>query len=357
MDAPPPPPPPPPASDKSNASPSEKFLYGGAGVATGTIAAGKNAYDVQKTATLAKRAGLEERARIAAQRSAGVVPPAAPSVPTTAPATTPPLGSTIMRQTPPAAGGLTPPMGPADAGRMPKGQTGVIPYNTAKALGLTDIEAAQALTNTKQEGGAWDLSNKRGEAMTKLRDMGITNYAENPMYGGILTEQQTVGRGPRESYTMRAPVAPSPDLPQGQTGGLSQLPPRQPVPITPPPPTTGMRAKAGLDWITGKFANMMQPVATAAGTVGKVVLPPLGGLSAGLDVADIAHEYRKPVDQRDLVKMGLKGAGVLGGVMSMFPVTAPIGIPLSLGTAAAQTYREDPEYFKEKMKEYTGYSP
>jgi hypothetical protein len=55
--------------------------------------------------------------------------------------------------------------------------------------------------------------------------------------------------------------------------------------------------------------------------------------------------------------MGLKGAGVLGGVMSMFPVTAPIGIPLSLGTAAAQTYREDPEYFKEKMKEYTGYSP
>jgi hypothetical protein len=357
VDAPPPPPPPPPASDKSNASPSEKFLYGGAGAATGTIAAGKNAYDVQKTATLAKRAGLEERARIAAQRSAGVVPPAAPSVPTTVPATTPPLGSTIMRQTPPATGGLTPPMGPADAGRMPKGQTGVIPYNTAKALGLTDIEAAQALTNTKQEGGAWDLSNKRGEAMSKLRGMGITNYAENPMYGGILTEQQGVGGGPRESFTMKASVAPSPDLPQGQAGGLSQLPPRQIVPTTPPPPTTGMRAKAGLDWITGKFANMMQPVVGAAGTVGKVVLPPLGGLSAGLDVADIAHEYRKPVDQRDLVKMGLKGAGVLGGVMSMFPVTAPVGIPLSIGTAAAQTYREDPEYFKEKMKEYTGYSP
>jgi hypothetical protein len=356
-DAPPPPPPDPNQVDKSNASPSEKFLYGGAGAATGTVAAGKSAYDVQKTATLAKRAGLEERARIAAQRSAGVVPPAAPSVPTTAPATTPPLGSTIMRQTPPAAGGLTTPMGPADAGRMPKGQTGVIPYNTAKALGLTDIEAAQALTNTKQEGGAWDLSNKRSEAMNKLRGMGITNYVENPMYSGILTEQPSVGGGPRESFTMRAPVAPSPDLPQGQTGGLSQLPPRQPVPTTPPPPTTGMRARAGLDWITGKFANMMQPVATAAGTVGKVVLPPLGGLSAGLDVADIAHEYRKPVDQRDLVKMGLKGAGVLGGVMSMFPVTAPIGIPLSLGTAAAQTYREDPEYFKEKMKEYTGYSP
>lgn len=354
-DAPPPPPPPPPASDKSSAGAGEKFLFGGAGATVGTVAAGKNAYDTQKTSTLAKRAGLEERARIAAQRSAGVVPPAAPSVP--APATTPPLGSTIMRPTPPAAGGLTPPMGTADAGRMAAGQTGNMVYNYGKSAKLTDIEAAKALDMTKGEGGVHDLSTQRREALNKLKAMGMGHFAENPMYGGLMTEQPSVGGGPRESFTMRAPVAPNPDLPMGQTGGLSQLPPKQPVPTTPPPPTTGMRAKAGLDWITGKFANMMQPVATAAGTVGKVVLPPLGGLSAGLDVADIAHEYRKPVDQRDLVKMGLKGAGVLGGVMSMFPVTAPVGIPLSIGTAAAQTYREDPEYFKEKMKEYTGYSP
>jgi hypothetical protein len=118
-----------------------------------------------------------------------------------------------------------------------------------------------------------------------------------------------------------------------------------------------MKTKAGLDWITGKFANMMRPIASAAGTVGKVVLPPVAGIAAGLDVADIAHEYDKPVDQRDLVKMGLKGAGVLGGALSMFPATAPVGIPISLGATAAQAYREDPEYFNQKMKEYTGYSP
>jgi hypothetical protein len=102
---------------------------------------------------------------------------------------------------------------------------------------------------------------------------------------------------------------------------------------------------------------MMRPVTTAVGTVGKYALPPLAGLSAGLDIADIAHEYDKKPDQRDLIKMGLKGASALGGGLSMFPPTAAIGIPLSLGATAAQAYRDDPEYFKQKMKEYTGYSP
>ena len=96
--------------------------------------------------------------------------------------------------------------------------------------------------------------------------------------------------------------------------------------------------------------QMMRPVA-------KYVWPPLGGLSAGLDIADIAHEYDKPTDQRDLTKMYLKGAGVLGGGLSMFPATAPFGIPLSIGATAAQAYREDPKYFNQKIKEYTGYSP
>jgi hypothetical protein len=348
-DAPPPSQPDPTQIDKSSAEAGEKFLYGGAGAAFGTAAAGKGAYDTQKTANLVKRAGLEERARIAAQRSAGVVPPAAPSVPT--PATTPPLGSTIMRPTPPAVGGLTPPMGTADAGRMAAGQTGNMVYNYGKSAKLTDIEAAQALDMTKGEGGVHDLSTQRREALNKLKGMGMGNFAENPMYGGIMTEQPSVGRGPRESFTMRAPVAPSPDLPQGQQGGLSQLPPRQAIPTAPPPPpppSTGMRARAGLDWITGKLADMMKPVASVTS---KYVLPPLGGLSAGLDVADIAHEYRKPVDQRDLIKMGLKGTGALGGVLSMFPASAPVGVPLSIGSTAAQAYRENPEWLRKKMED------
>ena len=353
-----PPPSPPPAADTSSADPAERFLFGGAGAAVGALATGKSAYDTQRTSTLANRAGAEERARILAQRSMGVPPPAgAPPRVQGAP------GQVVMRQPgAPAAGGLPTPVGPADAGRMAKGQTGVIPYNTAKALGLTDIEAAQALSNTKQEGGAWDLAEKRREAMKRVQGMGGNNYVENPRYGGLLTPDQGVGRGPRASYVYQG----ASELPPGQiagpaapppAGSLVQLPKPQPIPTTPPPPGMGARVMSGLDTVTNMFKGMMRPVVSAVGTVGKYALPPAAGLSAGLDIADIAHEYDKPADQRDLTKMALKGVSALGGGLSMFPPAALVGIPLSLGATAAQAYREDPEYFKQKMKEYTGYSP
>jgi hypothetical protein len=35
--------------------------------------------------------------------------------------------------------------------------------------------------------------------------------------------------------------------------------------------------------------------------------------------------------------------------MSLFPATAPVGVPLSLGATALQSYREDPEWFNQKM--------
>jgi hypothetical protein len=97
---------------------------------------------------------------------------------------------------------------------------------------------------------------------------------------------------------------------------------------------------SGLDWITGKFANMMQPAAGAMKTVGKYALPPLAGLSAGLDAAEMFHEYEKPEDQRDYAKMALKGASIVGGGLSMFPPAAVVGVPLSLGASAIQAYRE-----------------
>jgi hypothetical protein len=120
----------------------------------------------------------------------------------------------------------------------------------------------------------------------------------------------------------------------------------------------GARVMSGLDTVTNIFKGMMRPVVSAVGTVGKYALPPVAGLSAGLDLADIVHEYDKPADQRDLTKMGLKAASLFGGGLSMVsPPAALVGIPLSLGATAAQAYREDPEYFKQKIKEYTGYSP
>jgi flagellar protein FlgJ len=353
--APPPPAPAPLQSDKSGAKPGERFLGSAIGTGLGTLATGLQGFGDQRTAVAVKRAGLEEAARIAAQRAAATpaIPPGSPGV----------QGQGVMRQpNAPAGGGLQPPMGPADAGRMAKGQTGVIPYNTAKALGLTDIEAGQALSNTKQEGGAWDLAEKRREAMRNVQRMGGNNYVENPRFGGLLTPDQGVGGGPRASYVYQGPS----ELPPGQLAGpaapppagtLVQLPKALPVPTTPPPPSMGAKVMSGLETVTDLFKGMLRPVASAVGTVGKYALPPLAGLSAGLDAAELANEYGKKENQRDYTKMALKGASIVGGGLSMFPPTAAVGVPLSLGATAAQAYRDDPEYYKQKMKEYTGYSP
>jgi hypothetical protein len=92
------------------------------------------------------------------------------------------------------------------------------------------------------------------------------------------------------------------------------------------------------------FKNMMQPINTAVKTVGRYALPPIAGLSAGLDVAEMGHEYDKPEAQRDYTKMGLKAASAIGSGLSMFPPTASVGIPLSLGATAIQAARENPNF-------------
>lgn len=103
---------------------------------------------------------------------------------------------------------------------------------------------------------------------------------------------------------------------------------------------------SGLEWITEKFAKMAEPVVRPIATVAKYAAGPLGGLSAGVDVANIAHEYDKPEDQRDMTKVKLNAVSGLGGVMSMFPATAPYGIPLSLGASGIQAIRENPDLLK-----------
>jgi hypothetical protein len=154
---------------------------------------------------------------------------------------------------------------------------------------------------------------------------------------GILyprSDAPTVGLGPRG--------------PEGQIGYTRPPPPA--------PPSLGARAMtragAGLDYVTDIFKSMMRPVAGAASTVGKYALPPLAGLSAGLDAAEMFHEYEKPEDQRDYAKMALKGASLVGGAISMYPPAAVVGIPLSLGASAIQGYRDDPEYYNQKLREY-----
>jgi len=244
-----------PASDKSGASSGERFLTGAIGTGIGTLAAGAQAYGSQNTAAAVKRAGLEEAARIAAQRSAGVIPT--------------------------ATGGLS--------------------------EGLTSGEKWAAKTGYgKGAGTVQDVSSRFQRAMGQ----GKISGRMDKLWGPAL-------EGENPQLTQRL-------IDRAKAAEAAKIPPKV----------------SGLDWITGKFADMAKPVTGVARTVGKYALPPLAGLSAGLDAAEMFHEYDKPEDQRDYAKMALKGASIVGGGLSMFPPAAVVGIPLSLGASAIQAYRE-----------------
>jgi hypothetical protein len=266
-------------------------------------------------------------------------PPSAPTggLPTGGAPTPPqmPAGAPMGSSMGTPAGGLPTtqggaPMGPADAGRMAQGQTGVIPYNTAKALGLTDIEAAQALTNTKQEGGAWDLAEKRREALNKVKSMGGNNFVENPRFGGIMTQAPSVGRGPRESFVMRPEIPASPDMPTGQPSQLAPLPKAPIVSTVPPVPS-------GLDQAKNIFMGMMRQGAKYLPVVG----PPLAGLSIARDVADIESQYERRPIERDYTDIALSGAGALATGASLYPPAFPVAAPLSIGIPTFRNIRRN----------------
>jgi hypothetical protein len=348
------PPPKPPAPDTSGASRAEQFLFGGIGAGTGAVVSAGQGISNARTGIAATRAGAEETARIAAQRTAGVpaVPGAAPSALSAAPAApAAPAGA------PGASARLPIPSGGPDAGRMAPGQTGTMPYNYGKAAGLTDIEAGRALDMTKQEGGVHDLSSQRREGLNKVKQLFPgESYVENPRFGGIMTPEPSVGAGPR-AYTppsIQAQAAQSsgalpikgPSVPQI---GAAKPPP---IPTVPPMP----KGPSGLDAVTNMFKGMMRPlkpVVNAARIAGRYGFPPLAGIAAGLEAADVAHEFDKQPEQRDYTKMGLQGATAVGGVMSMFPPTMPLGIPLATGAGLTQAYREDPEMIKRMIERLT----
>lgn len=126
------------------------------------------------------------------------------------------------------------PSGGPDAGRLARGQTGTMPYNYGKAAGLTDIEAGRALDMTKQTGGVHDLATQRREGLQKVQQLFPSdNFVENPRFGGLMTPDQGAGAGPRQSFVMQPPEAGAPG--QSPQGGLRELPPRMPIPNTPPP--------------------------------------------------------------------------------------------------------------------------
>lgn len=346
---------PPPSTevDSSGADPGSRFLLGGAGAALGTGAVGLGAIMDSRETAAVRRAGLEESARLRAQRADREAQAA--------------RDAQFAREAQARAAATRPPgAGPLSI-QPTSDQTTRILQGTTGDLGTTGRARQSGYqAETSQLSAAQKEASARVEA---LRRAGLvaqdapTFFANQPGMtsspSGVLIPRSEPAQtlGPRPSSPLSFPRAD----PTGPRGTVFSRPPA-PIPdlftVSPdyvppaPPPTTGQKIMSGLDSITSRFNSMMRPVAGAVATGARYVLPPVAGLSAGLDVAEAAHEYGKPEDQRDYKTIGLRGASALGGALSMIPTpaTMAVGVPLSLGSSAIQAYREDPEIFKKIRK-------
>jgi hypothetical protein len=231
-------------------------------------------------------------------------------------------GAQRATQAPTITGGLQPPAGaPVAPEGMPRPSGGSGTFNWGKAFGLGDIEAGRATAMGGAPGSADELIKQRAAALQKLQGMGpATGMMEDPTRGGLMVPQQTPYTGPRG--------------PEGQIGGA------KPPPVSPVTP----KPAGALEEVTSLFRRL------AATPLMRYALPAAGGaLSAG-EAVRAAQELRK--DQPDYLTAGLSGAGALGGLMSMFPATAPVGIPLAVGSGLGQFARE-----RARENEALGYSP
>ena len=124
-----------------------------------------------------------------------------------------------------------------------------------------------------------------------------------------------------------------------QAPGMTATPsgvlyPRSAPSGVPPVPTP---SRGALEEVKMLFNRMMGP-----NTVGRAAIryaaPPLAGMQIGKDVGTLLTEGSR--EEPDYTKMALSGLSALGAGMSLFPVTAPIGIPLAIGAPLTQAYRE-----------------
>jgi len=307
---------------------------GGAGAAVSAYRLGKSgAKDVATALGEASETG-----RIAAQTRAGLPPG---GMPPAAPPGAPAAPQSVVRV--PGGGGL--PGGPTQLGAPGTYPTATGPgsatFNYGRVYGLPEIEAGRALGTGKAEGEVWDLLNKRQQALTNIQQRfpGDT-FIENPRYGGLMTPAPSAGGGPRASFVAQPPMR---DVPPGTlfveppppAGTMRQLPPRQPIPTTPPRPT-------GLQAVTQQLQSMARPVISGAATAGRYIVPPLALAGAGGEAADVYSELRK--EDPDYIKAGLSGLAGLSGVAALFP---PLTIPATaVGGSAALI-----NYLREKQKE------
>lgn len=276
---------PPPKPPSEAAARSEKMLYGGIGAGVG--AAGSAAAGVgQASMAGARKLGeAREQGRLAAQRAAGASQ--MPMSPTGAPPTMAPNVERILQ------------------GTTEEGATG-----RARMQGFNTATAQQAAAAKEAE-----------QLVESLRQKGVVQQGARSVLAGVpgLTSTESGVLIPRSSPAQTIG-------PRGQQG---QMVAPRPSPVKP----------SGLDQVSRLFESMMQssPIRGLA-TVAKYAAPPLALGSAGMDIADIIQEERKP--DPDRIRQILSGLGAAGAGMAAFPPTAPIGIPLAIMAPAAQYIRE-----------------
>jgi hypothetical protein len=105
----------------------------------------------------------------------------------------------------------------------------------------------------------------------------------------------------------------------------------------PPPPARGLES------VTQMFQRMAQSplgqaVSTTARGAGRYALPPLALASGAGEVLGGIREAQK--ERPDYVDVGLSGLGALGAGLSLFPATAPIGIPMAVGAPLIREARK-----------------
>lgn len=327
-----------PTADASGADAASRLLMGGIGAAAGTAASGAGIASNALANRSARVAGMQEEARLAAQaRAAAQAVGAAPDVVMAAPS-----GSMVSR---PAAPSVAPtgvpggaPAGSRGPAMLPAGGTGVANYG--QAFGLPEIERNRALDMTKNEGGVHDLTTKRREALNRLSSF-APEYRELP--SGLMVNT----RNTRQSFVQPPRAA----LPAPSAGPAPMADVVQPTMQPAAPARAYVPPKPGaLEQVTELYQTLMrQPLVQTAGRVMRRVAPPLTAAGAGLDLAEIEHELSKEAQQRDYAKMALRGAGALGGALSLIPTPATIAVGTGLGLGATGLeYLKDKGYFSGK---------
>lgn len=243
------------------------------------------------------KVSVEDAAKLAEKVATGQIP--------TAPATTPAPGAPVA------------PGAPKSVIRVePQGGSAV--FNYGKAFGLTDIEAQRALDMTKGEGGVHDLTTQRRASTQKVGQLFPTEtWRENPVYGGLVTTDPGVGRGPRASYVL------GPDGPR-------QLPPTKPIPtaIPPMPEITIPPPQASPDAIQKGVRYVMGSSPMKWG---------LAGAGLGYNLEDAYQKFRDDQILGGLTSLGAAGASGL----TLVPKYAARANPAAIGLTTASQVMGD----------------